>query len=167
MTFTSLHFTSKVVKKQYFNDIHQDPSRYRGRMRAASHLESCRERRQRVCRAGQVGKERPTGQGQLWRVPAEQVSHGRSQGREVARVTRWGRHTCFSSEAPGAPGCCHLDPRAIAEITPVFPHTLNPSQWMIWAPPRPPLPPTTNANSGRLLALGGFCYELIKLTLSS
>ena len=70
-------------------------------MRAAPHLESCRERSQRVCRAGQVGKERPTGQGQLGRVSAEPVSDGHSQGREVAGVSRQGGHTCFSSEALG------------------------------------------------------------------
>ena len=98
--------------------------------------------------------EGPSRAGQPW----PQSGQRSCQSREA------GQAHMFLIRGPGAPGCCHLDPRAIAEITPVFPHTLNPSQWMIWALPPPP---PTNANSGRLLALGGFCYELIKLTLSS
>ena len=62
--------------------------------------------------------------------------------------------------SPGSPSHCWNHPGFSA-------HTQSiPVDDLGTAPP-PPSPPTTNANSGRLLALGGFCYELIKLTLSS
>ena len=81
-----------------------------------------------MCRAGQVGKERPTGQGQLRRVPAEPVSHGRSQGREVARVARRGRHTCFSSEALGPRGVVTWIPEPLLKSPRFFrTHSIHPS----------------------------------------
>ena len=119
------------------------------------------ERRGRECAGlGRLGKKDRQAKGS-WGGFQQSWSAMAAVRAEKSPESRGGVGTHVSHQRPWGPGCCHLDPRATAEIAPVLPPTLSLSQWRIWAPP-PPQP-----DSGRLLALGDFCYELIKLTLSS
>ena len=61
----------------------------------------------------------------------------RGQGREVGQRREAGWAHVFLIRGHGSLGCCHLHLLAIPEINQVFPHTLNPSQWVIQAPVPP------------------------------
>lgn len=154
---------SDVGKKSHFNDVNQDPSGCCGRTRAAR---GKLQREEGTCAWASVQGEtrRPEGQGQLGRITVQPDHHCWVVRAETsARVTRWGGHTCFSSDAMGPQGVVTCLCKPLLKSSKFFhththTHTRSIPVGDLWPPP---------SGCGRLLALGEFCYELIKLTLSS
>lgn len=140
------------------------------------HIESCKKRGDCVyTRLCMLKRKRPKGQRQ-WeshnraRQPLP-VCHGSESHsrvgqplpspheREVSHSHDVGRHTCFSLEAMGPRGVVTWIYKPLLKLSCFFhTHLIYPSVQAHGILP---------SGNGRLTAWGEFCYELIKLTLSS